>query len=431
MIIKECAIGIHRPMKILHTSDWHLGRSLYGKKRYPEFTAFLEWLVQTIETEKIDILLIAGDVFDTSTPSNLAQKLYYQCLSKIAVSHCRHIVIIAGNHDSPSFLCAPQTLLNTLNVYVVGAISDDPADEVIVLNNQQLDAEAIICAIPYLRDKDIRRIESGESIDDKNHKLIEGVRKHYHTVCAIAEQKQQALNTQNKNNTIPIIAMGHLFTAGGQTTQGDGVRELYVGSLAHISGAIFPDAIDYLALGHLHIAQRVGGMDHIRYSGSPIAMGYGEAKQIKKVLIVSFNQKTPQVQALDVPCFQALERISGSLETIQSRIEQLKDAHSNVWLEIEYTGTQLITNLHELLEESLEKSAIEIRCIKNKRTSERILHRIHQHETLDDLNEYKVFERCLDGSNRVSEISSEERLEIIESYHDIINTLHEEDSNAE
>ncbi len=418
-------------MKILHTSDWHLGRSLYGKKRYPEFTAFLDWLVHTIETEQIDTLLIAGDIFDTSTPSNLAQKLYYQFLCKIASSCCRHIIIIAGNHDSPSFLCAPKELLKTLNIYVIGAISDDLNDEVIILNNHQANAEAIICAVPYLRDKDIRRVESGESIDDKNNKLIEGMRNHYSKVCAIAEQKQEELEQQGNNTAIPIIAMGHLFAAGGKTAEGDGVRELYVGSLAHISGSVFPDSIDYLALGHLHVPQCVGNIEHFRYSGSPIPMGYGEAKQIKKVLIIQFEQKTPLIQEYTIPCFQPLEQIRGSLESIQSRIEQLKQEQSNVWLEIEYTDSNIISNLRELLEDSLEDSFIEIRCIKNKRISEQIIHSIHDHETLDDLNEYEVFERCLESSSIALDITIEERLEITHSYQEIINTLHEEDSNAE
>ena len=95
-------------MKILHTSDWHLGRSLYGKKRYDEFSEFLDWLGKTIEEECIDLLLVAGDIFDTSTPSNRAQKLYYRFLCRVAGSCCRHIVVIAGNHDSPSFLNAPK-----------------------------------------------------------------------------------------------------------------------------------------------------------------------------------------------------------------------------------------------------------------------------------------------------------------------------------
>jgi exonuclease SbcD len=113
-------------MKILHTSDWHIGRSLYGRKRYDEFSAFLDWLAEFIQTENIDALLVAGDIFDTSMPSNRAQELYYRFLCKVSASCCRHIVVIAGNHDSPSFLNAPKELLRALNVHVVGSITQNP-----------------------------------------------------------------------------------------------------------------------------------------------------------------------------------------------------------------------------------------------------------------------------------------------------------------
>ncbi|MDZ4186401.1 MAG: exonuclease subunit SbcD, partial [Desulfuromonadales bacterium] len=91
-------------MKLLHTSDWHIGRALYGRKRYDEYQAFLNWLAALIESEDIDVLLVAGDVFDNSTPSNRAQELYYRFLCRVAATPSRHVVITAGNHDSPSFL---------------------------------------------------------------------------------------------------------------------------------------------------------------------------------------------------------------------------------------------------------------------------------------------------------------------------------------
>jgi exonuclease SbcD len=108
-------------MKILHTSDWHIGRTLYGRKRYEEFEAFLTWLAETIQQNEIYALLVAGDVFDTSAPSNRAQELYYRFLCRVAASSCRHIVVVAGNHDSPSFLNAPNELLKALDVHVVGS----------------------------------------------------------------------------------------------------------------------------------------------------------------------------------------------------------------------------------------------------------------------------------------------------------------------
>ncbi len=228
-------------MKILHTSDWHLGKTLYGKKRYEEFEAFLNWLAETIQKFQINVLLVAGDVFDTSAPSNRAQALYYRFLCKVASSVCRHVVIIAGNHDSPSFLSAPKELLKALDIHVVGSACENPADEVIILTNQEGSPELIVCAVPYLRDKDIRLAEAGESIEDKERRLVEGIRDHYADAVASAEQKRIALGVQ-----IPIIAMGHLFTAGGKTVDGDGVRELYIGSLAHLTAKYFPKILTIL-----------------------------------------------------------------------------------------------------------------------------------------------------------------------------------------
>ncbi|RLB87890.1 MAG: exonuclease sbcCD subunit D, partial [Deltaproteobacteria bacterium] len=159
-------------MKILHTSDWHLGRTLYGRKRYEEFEAFLSWLAETIQKNEIDSLLVAGDVFDNSIPSNRAQGLYYRFLCRVAASSCRHVVIVAGNHDSPSFLNAPKELLRVLDIHVIGSASEAMEDEVLVLRNEQDEPELIVCAVPYLRDRDIRMAEAGESVDDKERKLI-------------------------------------------------------------------------------------------------------------------------------------------------------------------------------------------------------------------------------------------------------------------
>ena len=408
-------------MKILHTSDWHLGRSLYGRKRYREFSDFLAWLAELIRQQKIDGLLVAGDIFDTATPSNRAQELYYRFLCNVAGSCCRHVVVIGGNHDSPSFLNAPKELLRALNVHVVGSMTGNPEDEVLVLNNEQNHPEAIVCAVPYLRDRDIRTALAGETVEDKSAKLIEGLRIHYAEVCTVAEQKQKELGD------IPIIAMGHLFTAGSKTVEGDGVRELYVGSLAHVGEDSFPACIDYLALGHLHVPQQVGRSEHIRYSGSPIPMGYGEANQQKKVIEVEFDNKTPRIEELPVPCFQPLERISGSLEEILTGIVELKGKQSNGWLEIEYTGAEIVGNLGELLDESLAESGMEIRRIKNKRVVDRVINSINEDETLDDLDVHDVFTRCLD----TYEVTGGERDEMIASYREIITSLDEEDVNAE
>ena len=412
-------------MKILHTSDWHLGRSLYGKKRHEEHSAFLDWLTETIEEEKVDALIVAGDVFDTSTPSNRAQELYYRFLCRVAASCCQHVVIIAGNHDSPSFLNAPKELLRALNVYVIGSMTDAVNDEVIVLSKGDK-PEAIICAVPYLRDKDLRTVEPGETIDDKNAKLVEGLKKHYADVCEVAEAKQKECQDAG-HDAIPIVATGHLFTAGGRTVDGDGVRELYVGSLAHVSKDTFPSSIDYFALGHLHIPQVVGKTYHIRYCGAPIPLGYGEADREKAVTIVEFDGVRPEICEVAVPCFQELVRIAGSLDDIHAKIEELKAAKSSAWLEIEYTGSDIVGNLREDLEESLVDSTMEIRRIKNRQVMERVISTVSEDETLDDLDTGDVFTRCLDAHD----VNENDRTELTASYNEIIQSLQEEDVNAE
>ena len=410
------------PLKLLHTSDWHIGRTLYGRKRYEEFEAFLTWLAETIQQNEIDALLVAGDVFDTSAPSNRAQELYYRFLCRVAASSCRHVVVIAGNHDSPSFLNAPKELLKALDVHVVGSSTESPEDEVLVLRNDQDTPELIVCAVPYLRDRDIRVAEAGESVEDKERKLIEGIRTHYAAVAALAEQKREELGAD-----IPIVGTGHLFTAGGQTVDGDGVRELYVGSLAHVTAGIFPGCFNYLALGHLHVPQKVNGSETIRYSGSPLPMGFGEAKQQKSVCQVEFHSTAASIQLIDIPVFQKLERVKGDWEGISNRIIELSATDSQGWLEVIYDGTEVIGDLRERLEAAISGTQMEILRIKNNRIIERVLRQIHEEETLDDLNVNDVFERCL----AVHDVSEEQRPELLRAYQETVSSLYEDDMQAE
>ncbi len=414
-------------MKVLHTSDWHIGRSLYGRKRYEEFDAFLTWLAETIQKNEIDALLVAGDIFDTSTPSNRAQELYYRFLCRVAASSCRHVVVVAGNHDSPSFLNAPKELLKALDVHVVGSSTESPVDEVLVLRNKQDAPELIVCAVPYLRDRDIRVAEAGESVEDKERKLIDGICTHYAAVAALAEQKREELGVN-----IPIVAMGHLFTAGGQTVDGDGVRELYVGSLAHVTAGIFPASFDYLALGHLHVPQKVNGSETIRYSGSPLPMGFGEAKQQKSVCQVVFDQDeghstAASVQLIDVPVFQRIERVKGDWDGISSRILELSATNSQGWLEVIYDGIEIIGDLRERLEAAISGTQMEILRIKNNRIIDRVLGQIHEEETLDDLNVNDVFERCL----TVHDVPEDQRPELLRAYQETVSSLYEDDVQAE
>ncbi|MFA7553017.1 MAG: exonuclease SbcCD subunit D C-terminal domain-containing protein [Spongiibacteraceae bacterium] len=414
-------------MKILHTSDWHLGRMLYGRKRYQEFEAFLVWLTQVIQQHDVEVLIVAGDIFDTTSPSNRAQQLYYRFLCNIAAApSCRHVVIVAGNHDSPSFLNAPKELLKVLHVHVVGSACENPAEEVLVLRDEQGEPELIVAAVPYLRDRDIRLAEAGESIDDKERKLLEGIRQHYAAVAATAEQQRKALNVD-----IPIVATGHLFTAGGQTIDGDGVRDLYVGSLAHVNASMFPQAFDYVALGHLHIPQAVNAVETIRYSGSPIAMGFGEAKQQKTVCLVKFdvesNATAVTVEQLHVPVFQKLERIKGDWDHIAREFLALSATQSDAWVEVVYDGKELIGDLRQRLDAAIADSDIEILRVKNTRVIERVLGQVHIEEQLDDLDVNDVFTRCLNAHD----IPELQRSELMASYQQTLTSLYDDDKHEE
>ena len=407
-------------LRLLHTSDWHLGRHLYGQNRYEEFEQLLDWLVLTLSEQNIDVLLIAGDVFDTGTPSNRAQHQYYRFLTRVANTGCRHVVIIGGNHDSPTFLNAPATLLKVLNVHIIGAMTETAEDEVLPLNDSRGLPELIVCAVPYLRDRDIRSVEAGESVADKEQKLLEGIRNHYAKVCAHAAQLHAELDHELQKK-VPIIGTGHLFTAGGRTTEDDGVRDLYVGSLAHVGSDIFPPMLDYVALGHLHVPQAVGGNEHIRYSGSPLPMGFGEALQQKSVCVVQFNQRKPHLELLPIPCFQRLRQLRGNLQALLSDLAQLADAGTETWVEVIYTGQEVIPDLREQLTVAADNSngMVTILRIRNPRLATNILHADMPGQTLDDLDPIDVFQRCLSARD----IPDSQQSDLLHAYQEILHQL--------
>lgn len=409
-------------MKLLHTSDWHLGRTLYGRNRYGEFEAFLDWLADLLDTENVDILLVAGDVFDNATPGTRTQELYYRFLCRAAAAPGRHVVVTAGNHDSPSFLNAPKEILKFLNIHIVGNASGSPGDEVVLLKAQDGEPLLIVCAVPYLRDRDIRTAEAGETIEDKERKIVEGIRAHYHVVY---EEARRVLSLIGK--PVPIAAMGHLFAAGGRTVDGDGVRDLYVGTLLQVGVDVFPEWIDYLALGHLHVPQTVGGSDVVRYSGSPLPIGFGEAMQGKSVVLVEFAGGAPAVRKIPVPRFQELRTLEGDWPTIAREIDVLRSTGSRAWLEILYDGDEIAADLQRRLDEAAGGSALEILRVRNSRAMERALVASDDGETLDDLDVTEVFRRCLEAH----EVPEEGRPALLAAYREIVTALFDADPLAD
>ncbi|MEL6607241.1 MAG: exonuclease subunit SbcD, partial [Bacteroidota bacterium] len=260
-------------MRILHTADWHLGHRLHEHGQQEEQQLFLDWLLQLIDKEKIDVLLVSGDVYDTGVPSTQSQKMYYDFLIQLQQTHCSEVVITGGNHDAPGTINAPKELLAALSVRVVGKATEEIADEVFEL---KIGNEAVIvAAVPYLRDQDIRRAVQGETFDEITERYKKALVNHYQEAATYCQE----INT----NQVPVIAMGHLFAVGGSVS--DSEQQIYVGNLGHIGAEDFPETFDYIALGHLHKPQIVGGKDYIRYSGSPVMLSFSETGYEKQVLV--------------------------------------------------------------------------------------------------------------------------------------------------
>lgn len=379
-------------LTLLHTADWHFGAVLYGQRRHREHVAFAQWFVDCVAAEKPDLVLISGDIFDSTTPSHQAQTLYYDTIAALRRVGCPHIIITGGNHDAPALLNAIQPLVKDQGIYIIGAATEPPSDAVLLLRDADGHPQAIVCAVPYLRDREVRLSESGQSPDDKHLALMSGIRQHYAEVVAAACQLQSTLTTP-----VPMIGMGHLFVAGG--VAGDGVRDLYVGTLSHVGSDIFPSCLDYVALGHLHVPQTVSGATDIRYSGSPIPMGFGEAKQQKRILKVTISGvgETPEVTPLYVPVFQQLATVSGDFDTIEKTLLSLVQAQNPtvIWLDIVYTGDALMPDLRDRIEVCIGEHPLQVLRIKNQRPAAAQGEPTPELD-LADLTPEEVFQRCLD-----------------------------------
>ncbi len=399
-------------MRILHTSDWHLGRTLYAKKeRTEEHKAFLSWLINTIQAQKIDLLLVAGDIFDTASPSSTSQKMYYDFLIKIKHTACKNVVVVGGNHDSPSFLNAPKAILAALNVSVIGNATENIEDEILVIKEQLENPIAIVCGVPFLRERDISRFAEGESYSDRSKRINENIKKHYEAIAALAFQKRIEIGSN-----LPIIATGHLSVAGGKRNEDDGVRETYIGNIEAVGSDIFPDTFDYVALGHYHVPSTI--KEHIRYCGSPIPMGFGEAKQSKCVYIIDFNNGRT-IETIEIPVFQKLASITGNKANILESLQKLKQDKSNVWVEIIYKGDELFPDFHTWVNEHIKDSNIEVLKLQNRQFMNEVLSLEDATLSLEELNTSEVFNKLLEKSN----INEEQKTTLIESYREIVDSL--------
>lgn len=289
-------------MKLLHTSDWHLGQTLHQHEREAEHARFLAWLLDTLQAEQIDALLVAGDVFDNTNPSAASQAMLYRFLAQARqrVPHL-NIVITAGNHDSPGRLQAPSPLLAEFGAHVVGTVgnsgdaSPDLARLVVPLRNRAGDVAAWCMAVPFLRPADVPRVEVADSGTDSkaDDAYAAGTHALYARVYAHAASLRQPGQA--------VLAMGHCHLTGGQVSE-DSERRIVVGGAEALSASLFDTGIAYVALGHLHLAQTVGGDATRRYCGSPLPMSFSEIHYPHQVVVVELaGEAVASVRSVPVP----------------------------------------------------------------------------------------------------------------------------------
>jgi exonuclease SbcD len=398
-------------MRIIHTSDWHLGQHFYGKSRAPEHQQFLNWLIEQSQSQQIDAIIVAGDIFDTGTPPSYAREMYFDFIAQLHQTHCQ-LVVLAGNHDSVAMLSESQKILQQLSTRVVSAVSDNMSEQVFVLNSLKTEQQAVICAIPFIRPRDIVKSYAGQSASEKQRSLQQAITGHYQTLFTRA----QTLSHANKNEDIrlPIIATGHLTTIGVSTSES--VRDIYIGTLEAFPASEFP-AADYIALGHIHRPQKVTKSEHIRYSGSPIALSFDEANTQKSIVIVEFkNGELSKVELSNVPCFQALAMVKTHLETlsediaavVESKNIELKNeaststeskvtdnntaAQEKIWLDIEIESGEYLQDLSARIEQIVKELPVEVLLVRRSKKSRQQMPSHEKKVTLSELSVQEVFD---------------------------------------
>jgi exonuclease SbcD len=290
-------------MRLLHTSDWHLGHTLKEVSREHEHATFLAWLLETCAREQPDALVITGDIFDSGTPPASAERMWFELLANARRARpAMDIIAIAGNHDSPARLGAASSLLRELDIHVIGNLPRKMDDVLIPVAN----GAGLVAAVPFLRPVDVP-VGCDDPLSTIYGNVMEAAR--------ARRRPDQAL-----------VVLGHLYVTGADPSHLS-ERRVSIGGQESASLRLFPDDIDYVALGHMHRAQRVG-RENIRYAGSPIALSLDEATYRHQVVVVDFaGGRVTEMRSVDVPQLIEIVRIpargSTSLVDAVAAIEQL------------------------------------------------------------------------------------------------------------
>lgn len=294
-------------MKILHTSDWHIGKQLHKFDLSDDLDLFFEWLITYIRTESINVLLISGDIFDQANPSQAAFKQYYDVLKRLVALDLK-IVITGGNHDSPAVLNAPAQLLQAFDITVIGGATTSIADMFVPIskNNEHL----VVAAVPYLKDRDLRKSVAGESYATKIEQIKAGLRTYFSNINTYYQEHH--LHT-------PFIVMAHLYVQGSQLSESE--REIQIGNQAGVEASIFEGIPHYVALGHIHKPQVISTRQHIYYCGSPIPLSFSEKEDRKQVNVITIkNNQVEQVNSVPIPKHRNLITFKGSLQDVKTKL---------------------------------------------------------------------------------------------------------------
>lgn len=409
-------------MRILHTADWHLGKRLEQSERTDEHQAFLDWLILTLQTEDIDVLIVAGDIFDTGNPSNTAFEQYYSFLRQVKDTCCREVIIIGGNHDSISTLNAPQMLLRYFNVHIIGGVPDNFNEQLIEICDADGQLQLVVCAVPFLRDRDIRLSVAGETVEERENRIKQGICNHYQRFVPLLEPY--------KFRDIPVVATGHLFAAGSSTS--DSEKEIHVGNLGQVGGDQFPLEFNYVALGHIHRPQQVNQLNHIRYSGSPIPLSFSETADTKQVIIIDFEgAKISALREVAVPCTRRLIRIKGDFEKVKSKLLLLEDPGTlfPAWVEVQVHTEKVIYDLEEQLHVLIAKKPFIDRIFTRQlrtRPAQNLDEQSAEMMALADLEPKDVFlKKC------ASEYPEEDHTDLLLTFNEIMELMLQNEQQRE
>lgn len=320
-------------MRILHTGDWHLGRTLEGRSRLPEQEQFLDELVAISEEEQVDVILMAGDVYDSVNPPAAAESLFYDAAARLSEKG-RQLVVIAGNHDQPERIAAVAPLVSRRGISLVGL----PAAEAVKVQVPRTGEIASIAALPYPSESRLSELLAGES-DEAELRLAYSAK-----VGRLMKQLAGAFRADTVN-----LALSHIYVLGG--LESDSERPIQVGGAYTVDPSALEVGAQYTALGHLHRPQAVKAASMMRYSGSPLAYSFSEAGQAKSVMLLDIVPGgQPQTSELYLTSGKPLVRwgCRGGLEEVQRWLDEGRDVNAFIDLEISLTEAMSMGEIQAL-----------------------------------------------------------------------------------